>query len=264
MVLVRPKCIQPESSDRPAPLRRYRREPTRTTNVRKTHTKKKGLMDPVQTQLSVDYKEGRQEDLLRNISEFAEWGGRPWALLCRHAFLKLGRLENKRVLEIGCRFGKMTSLFALLGANVTALETNASAIPRAEEEARSRGVSAKISFFHYDGDLSHCDALNGQQFDIVFSKSVLVLLGDALPGFLRGLDGLLAPGGRCILLENAHGGKIFTAMRWLRFRRWRHPSRIVYFTPYHIALISQVFKIEELRRRYFPPIYLIMCEKKST
>ena len=34
----------------------------------------------------------------------------------------LGNLEGKRVLDIGGRSGRMTSLFALLGASVTMLD----------------------------------------------------------------------------------------------------------------------------------------------
>src|SRR5215813_6643972 len=122
-----------------------------------------------------------EADLLRDISTYTEWGGHSWAHLSRYALSKLGTLQNKRVLEIGFRFGKMTSLFALLGAKVTALETDASAISTAHAQVIASGVSSRVSLLHYDGDLSHCTALKGEQFDVVFSKSVLVLIGDSLP-----------------------------------------------------------------------------------
>src|SRR5215469_5074173 len=82
-----------------------------------------------------------QYHLLPHVSEFTEWGGQSWAYLSQYALSRLGSLENKRVLEIGFRFGKMTSLFALLGARVTALETDASAIATARKEVARWGVS---------------------------------------------------------------------------------------------------------------------------
>ena len=203
------------------------------------------------------------EYLRKNVAEFTEWGGEAWARLTKYALVRLGALENKRVLEIGCRFGKMTCLFALLGAEVTALETDASAIPMAQEAVNHWGVSARVSLLHYDGDLSHCSGLKGKQFDIIFSKSVLVLLCDALPRFLHGLNELLVPGGHCVFIENAYGGRIFALIRCLRYRQLRLRG-VEYFTRFHLQMISAIFEIQELKKSYFPPIYLIIgCKKCS-
>ena len=213
-----------------------------------------------ESQFELDHSISR-EDLLQNISKFTDWGGQSWAHLTRYALSKVGSLESKQVLEIGSRFGKMSGLFALLGAQVTALETDASAIPLAQKLADDWGVSSRISYLHYDGDLSHCAALKGRQFDIIFSKSVLVLLCDGLPRFLQGLNELLASDGRYIFLENAYGGKIFHLIRCLRYRRWHLPG-IEYFTRFHLQSISQILAIEEVKRSYFPPIYLIVGRKR--
>src|SRR5215831_8759148 len=141
-----------------------------------------------------------QEYLLEHIAEFTEWGGHSWAQLTRYALGSLRSLRNKRVLEIGFRSGKMSSLFALMGANVTALDVNAAVIPEAEKTAAHWGVGPRVSFAHYDGKLSHCSAVHNKQFDLIFSKSVLVLLGELLPSYLRDLDDLLAFGGQCVFL----------------------------------------------------------------
>lgn len=204
----------------------------------------------------------RQEVLLRHISDFTDWGGRAWASLCRDAFTRLGTLENKRVLEIGFRFGKMTSLFALMGAHVTGLETDSSVISRAQEEVDRHGVGSRVSLVHYDGQLSHCDAVSGRQFDVVFSKSVLVLLGNELRRYLQSVEGLLAEDGRCVFVENGYGGRVFALMRALR----RHQQRdgVDYFTQSQLDVIAEVFTITRIRRSYFPPIYLVMAAKKRS
>ena len=204
-----------------------------------------------ESQFELDHSISR-EDLLQNISKFTDWGGQSWTHLTRHALSKVGSLESKQILEIGSRFGKMSGLFALLGAQVTALETDASAIPLAQKLADDWGVSSRISFLHYDGDLSHCAALKGRQFDIIFSKSVLVLLCDGLPRFLQGLNELLVSDGRYIFLENAYGGKIFGLMRCLRYRQW-HIRGIEYFTRFHLQLVSQILGIEEVKKVVSPP-----------
>ena len=84
-----------------------------------------------------------------------------------------------------------------------------------------------------------------------------MLLRGALPRYLHALDELLAPEGRYVFLENANGGIIFALIRCLRYRQLR-PSGIEYFTPLHLRLISEVFGIREVKKSYFPPIYLIM------
>jgi predicted O-methyltransferase YrrM len=208
-----------------------------------------------------DVSDRQREHLLQNLAEFAEWGGRPWVSLCRHAFSTLGSLEHKSVLEIGFRFGKMTSFCALLGAQVTALETDASVIPLAQEQVNRSGVSSRVSLLHYDGDLSHCASLKGRQFDVIFSKSVLVLMGKALPQYLHNLEDLLRPGGRCIFLENAYGGKVFALMRSLL--RHAHASHVDYFTESHLKVVATIFEIQEVKKSHFPPIYLIVGGKKQ-
>src|SRR5262245_23921827 len=182
---------------------------------------------------SIEDKRAQQDFLLQNISEFTEWGGPSWASLCRYAFSRLGSLENKRVLEIGFRSGKITALFALLGASVTALEVDASLIPKAREQLGRLGVTSNVSLLHYDGDISHCKELRDGEFDVLFSKSVLVLLRDSLPQYLHKLDELLAVNGRFVFLENAYGGKIFSLLRCLRSREWPRSTGIDYFREYH-------------------------------
>src|SRR5438093_6304729 len=124
------------------------------------------------------------EKVLANLSYFTEWGGRSWENLFKYALRDLGDLNGKTVLEIGPRFGKMSACFALLGAQVVGVETDAAALRQAEAEVKQWDMLANVAFFNYDGDLDHCDALSGSEFDLIFTKSVLVLLGNTFSEFL--------------------------------------------------------------------------------
>lgn len=198
---------------------------------------------------------------LANLDYFTEWGGRGWKNLCRHAIHHLGNLQGKTVLEIGPRFGKMSTLFALLGARVVGVETNANALPVAENEVKRWNVHERVSFFHYNGDLDSCPAIGKMEFDIIFTKSVLVLLGNQFAEFLKKLDGRLKPGGQCVFLENRYGGTFFSFLRMVRPASRSHFKRVDYLTPLHLKIIGQVFPILEIKKTFFPPIYLIIAKK---
>jgi len=198
-----------------------------------------------------------------NLGYFTEWGGHAWKNLCHHALLAIGDLHGKTVLEIGPRFGKMSTCFALLGAKVVAVETDAAALEQAEKEIRRWGVEPNVSFFHYDGELDHCHALNQLEFDVVFAKSVLVLLGDSLLGYLQKLNRNLKDDGKCVFIENRHGGPFFSLLRRVWPRSFKHYRRVTYLKPLHLAMINQVFHITEVKKTLLPPIYLIIAEKKN-
>ena len=206
----------------------------------------------------------KKEDVLANLSYFTEWGGRSWRNLCRYAIQNLGDLQGKRVLEIGPNSGKMSACFALLGAQVVGIEINAAALKQAEEEVKRWGVDANVSFFHYDGDLDQCDALRESQFDLIFTKGVLVLLGSTLSNYLQKLDRRLKASGRCVFLENRHGGPVFMLLRRVRpsSRADVRARAVTYLRPSHLRLIDQVFPITEVKTAWIPLVYLIMAQKK--
>jgi len=207
----------------------------------------------------------RAVDVLGNLAYFTEWGGRPWQTLCRHALERLGDLDGKTVLEVGPRFGRMSACFALLGARVVGVDTDADALEQARGEVRKWGVESKVTFAHYDGDLDRCSATDGSShFDIVFTKSVLVKMGDSLPAFLRQLDTRLAAGGRCIFIENRRGGRAFS---WAR-RVWPssrgHYASVSYFDQSHLDVVNDIFPVVEIAQTSLPPVYLIVAQKKPT
>lgn len=198
--------------------------------------------------------------VLANLDYFTEWGGSGWENLCRHTVHHIGNLKGKTVLEIGPRFGKMSILFAILGARVVGVETNSESIVVAEREAKKWKVQDRVSFFHYNGDLDNV-ALGEMNFDIIFTKSVLVLLGSKFLDYLKKLNQRLKPGGECIFLENRYGGPIFSLLRMLRPSSRAFYKRVDYLTPNHLQLIRQVFPHVEVQKTYFPPVYLIIAKK---
>src|SRR5579864_4438430 len=69
---------------------------------------------------------------LRYCTEWRRW---LWTQPVRWVLGDVGRFHNKRVLEIGCRFGKMSCYFARLGAFVDGVDIYDSHIKLARMEA---------------------------------------------------------------------------------------------------------------------------------
>ena len=154
---------------------------------------------------------------LRHLGYFVEWGGRNWQRLLTAAFDEfMGHdLEGQRVLDIGTRYGKAACLFALLGAQVVGIDLDQRDLAIAQQEAEHWGVAHRVDFIAYDGNLDlFCD----QAFDLVFTKSVLVVVPQ-LPAFLRQIEAKLKPGGKIVFLENGRGSMPVHALRALRHRR---------------------------------------------
>jgi SAM-dependent methyltransferase len=196
---------------------------------------------------------------LAALSYFTEWGSWPWERLLALAFDQfLGHdLTHQKVLDLGCRHGRMTCLFALLGAEAVGLDLTLS--PLALAEARAWGVNDHTTFLTYDGDL---DILPNAMFDIIFTKSTLVLI-HPLREFLEKLSAKLTIGGKVVCVENRLGSCIMSLMR----RIWHPPQDILcpsYFTPLHLSIFANIFDVQLVKSSYIPPIYLICGYKKRS
>lgn len=170
------------------------------------------------------------------------WGGRAWTRLVDTALMEMGDLTGKRVLELGFHDGTMSREFARRGAQVTALEVRDVAV----------APCAGVTFRRYSGDLDEI----GGAFDVVFTKSVLVLtdLATMLPAICR----KLAPGGRVVFIENGAGHPLVS---WLRYvlrppRVWRG---VRYLDGRAVRLIGSHFDGFEVRRTHCPPVYLMLA-----
>jgi len=179
------------------------------------------------------------------LREAVEWRQWLWAPAVRWLLGDPERFRGKRVLELGCRYGKMSCLFGSLGAEVLGVDLEEKRLDRARAEAAAQGVGEKVRFRAYDGDPA---SLEEGGFDFVFSKSVLVVV-PGLDGFLRALRGVAAPGAELMLAENAAGNSVVNRVRRLAHPRWMDfERRFRGVDPTFLEEVDAVFPIEERRR----------------
>jgi predicted TPR repeat methyltransferase len=121
----------------------------------------------------------------------------------------LGDLSGKRVLEIGGKDGRMSSLLAMMGARVTMVDMCNLDGARAEVEKWS--VADRVKLVRTRGGF---EEIGDEKCDAVFTKSILVFIQDLAP-FLDQIDAHLKEGGKVAFLENYRGGK---TLEWLKQR----------------------------------------------
>ena len=207
---------------------------------------------------SIDSDQKIKNNPLQCLDYFVEWGGKAWERLVQHAFDHfLGvNLEGQQVLDIGTRFGRMACLFALLGAKVIGFDLSKKCLSVARKEATKFNVNERVVFVLASGNLS---AFKDNTFDVVFSKSVLVVVPD-LVSFLQEVRAKLKPGGKIMFLENARGAWWMHQLRAFRHGKWNY-MKARYFTPCEIAVISEIFEVTTVKRCVFPPVVLILGHK---
>ena len=193
----------------------------------------------------------------QGLNPFVEWGGPVWAGQVQHGVDWLGDLRGLRILEIGTRFGGMATLFALRGGEVTALDINADAFEVARETSLRNGVGDRVKYEVYSGD-PH-DLPDG--FDVVFSKSTLVLMPD-LDAAMKGITASIVDGGRLLAVENARGPLPIQVARMVR-RRSLRPHGANYFTRRSLATVREHLNVELERWTSAPPTLLLGAVKRS-
>ncbi|MDH4079246.1 MAG: class I SAM-dependent methyltransferase [Nitrospira sp.] len=197
---------------------------------------------------------------LEHLDYFMEWGTEAWQHLMSHALENfLGtNLKGQHVLEIGSRYGRMACLFALLGGKVIGLDLNKASLSVAQREAKKWNVTERTAFVQGGKDLS---ILKDNSFDVVFSKSVLVLV-PGLGHFLEEVNAKLKPGGKIVFLENAKGPWFVHLLRTFRHREWDY-TKARYFTSEEIRVVSAIFDGVTVRKHSFPPVVLMLGHKRS-
>jgi len=158
-----------------------------------------------------------------DLRECVEWRRWLWTRPIKWVLGNPARFASRRVLEIGCRYGKMSCYFASLGATVDAVDISERSIKVARQQAESWGLAERINFQRYSGDVLDLPA---NTYDFVFSKSVLVVMGP-IEKSLLGIARSLKSGGEYLAVENAKAGRLVNFVRGnLVHRRWTEYQHI--------------------------------------
>jgi ubiquinone/menaquinone biosynthesis C-methylase UbiE len=136
----------------------------------------------------------------RFVGGYVDW---EWAH-ARHVFDGLvAPVRGRAVLELGCNLGATAVVLAALGAEVTAVDPNATYLDLARDNAARHGVGQGIAF-HHVADTTRLP-FEGESFDWVSCNSVLEYVAPhTLPGVLREIDRVLRPGGVAAILGTSN------------------------------------------------------------
>ncbi|ADB49663.1 class I SAM-dependent methyltransferase [Conexibacter woesei] len=112
----------------------------------------------------------------------------------------LGDVRGKRVVHLQCNDGTDTLGIAALGADALGVDISDVAVEAARRLSEDGGIAAR--FERADVlDWLPAAAARGERFDVVFaSYGALCWISD-LPAWMRGAAGVLAPGGRLVVVE---------------------------------------------------------------
>jgi len=154
----------------------------------------------------------------------------------------------------------MSCLFGLLGADVLGVDLHDYWLQEADNLARQLGVEHSVRFIQFDGMLKD---LPERDFDLVFTKSVLVVTAD-LAATISGLHTILKPGGRGVFVENALGGPLPRFLRRLKhLGRWDY-SGAHYFSENEIRVVEGYFSLTTRQVVAFPPIVLLAGDSRES
>lgn len=113
----------------------------------------------------------------------------PTALENKYILNKLGALEGKRVLDVGCGLGESTVMFAKLGALTTASDLSPEMLKTTQALATQMGLSIRTHL----GAAEELQFDDGS-FDIIYAANIFHHISDRT-AFVRNAHRILAPGG---------------------------------------------------------------------
>jgi SAM-dependent methyltransferase len=187
-----------------------------------------------------------------------EWRPYLWLRPLQYALGHPARFAGKRVLELGCRYGKMACWFAAQGAIVRGLDLAPGVIEVARtERSKWKIPEDRLSLDTYDGNLG---ALPREQYDFVFTKSVLVLM-NAHSEALAGISALLKPGGEYLAVENAAAGFPISLIRRYLHRNWRYEESFHGVNAESLSHFRRVFR-EVNCKKFWGLVYAIQAHKE--
>ncbi len=109
------------------------------------------------------------------------------------------QISGSRALELGCGEGADAIWLAEHGWTVLAVDISETALERAREAARARGVADRIEFRQLD----LADGVPDGPFDLVTAQFLHSPVEIDRPPILRGAAGTLAPGGTLLIVDHA-------------------------------------------------------------
>lgn len=159
----------------------------------------------------------------------------------RPAFLRLGDLAGKRVLDFGCGHAMMSVVLARHGARVTAFDLSLGYLHEAQRRAEANGVA--VSFVQADGE--RLPFASGS-FDAVWGNAIIHHLD--IPTAAREVQRVLRPGGVAVFCEPWGGNPLLAAARrWLPYpgkQRTRDEQPLL---PSGVAALRAVFPALEMQ-----------------
>lgn len=162
-----------------------------------------------------------------------------------------GKLEGKRVLDVGCGDGTYSIAAAERGAIVTGIDTSVEMLEAARRRADEESVNVELLV----GDATKLPFAD-ESFETVLAVTVLCFIADAQPA-VREMARVLVPGGRLVLGEL---GRRSAWAAWRRLRRWLGSKAwqgATFRTPHELhAMVQDAgLSVERVRGSvYYPPI----------
>lgn len=133
------------------------------------------------------------------------------------SYLRLGEIQNKKLLEIGCGSGQQALLFALKGAEVMVIDISDEALKAASLLAKEKNVPLQL----YRMNAEELE-FESQTVDIVYINSVLMHV-DA-EKVLKECSRVLKPGGKVVVIEPLRYAPFVQIYRWLSSYRETNPQ----------------------------------------
>jgi ubiquinone/menaquinone biosynthesis C-methylase UbiE len=136
---------------------------------------------------------------------------------------KIGRFENKTILDNGCGAGEISVLFAHEGGNVIGIDKRQTAIDEAKRLARSYNTDNRCCFINCNSEsMPIADA----SIDIIFSRSTIQYM-DAEKVFNEYMR-ILKPSGILAIIENLRYNPLINIYRLYRSLSAKTPGEVKY------------------------------------
>ncbi len=134
---------------------------------------------------------------------------RHWRIFPKEfAFRVLGDLRGRRVLDLGCGSGELSTQLAAMGARVTGVDLSPELIAVARTRAELDGVAGSTEFLVADVEAA---GVPGSGYDVVVAWQVLHHV--SLAPALAAIRGALRPGGLLVTMEPVAFSRTLAALR---------------------------------------------------